>query len=178
MRAGSLRRAASRRGSSDCVGRLRRAAARRAQQTACRPDTGSCSWSGVTGDRARPGSNFLAISAGEGEDGWFPAPQPRIVGGGATPGAGEVFRIFERSFHLNIIWVYPVQKGRLLLHAYRLPHRHQVPQPSSAFRCLSRGHTPPRGQTPPGPHAARSSPQTGTGKHCSMGRAQRKRLHG
>ena len=106
MRAGSLRRAASRRGSSDCVGRLRRAAARRAQQTACRPDTGSCSWSGVTGDRARPGSNFLAISAGEGEGGWFPAPQPRIVGGGATPGAGEVFRIFERSFHLNIIWVH------------------------------------------------------------------------
>ena len=98
MRAGSLRRAASRRGSSDCVGRLRRAAARRAQQTACRPDTGSCSWSGVTGDRARPGSNFLAISAGEGKGGWFPAPQPRIVGGGATPGAGGLFRIFERSF--------------------------------------------------------------------------------
>ena len=38
VRAGSLRRAASRRGSSDCVGRLRRAAARRAQQTACLGD--------------------------------------------------------------------------------------------------------------------------------------------
>ena len=102
MRAGSLRRAASRRGSSDCVGRLRRAAARRAQQTACRPDTGSCSWSGVTGDRARPGSNFLAISAGEGEGGWFPAPQPRIVGGGATPGAGEGFRIDDFRHRLVV----------------------------------------------------------------------------
>ena len=49
---------------------------------------------------------FLAISAGEGEGGWSPAPQPRIVGGGATPGAGEVFRIFERSFQgINLVRV-------------------------------------------------------------------------
>ena len=28
------------------------------------------------GDPARPGPQFLAGSAGEGEGGWFPAPQP------------------------------------------------------------------------------------------------------
>eukprot|EP00964_Phaeocystis_antarctica_P155165 scaffold124170_cov54-Phaeocystis_antarctica.AAC.1 len=35
------------------------------------------------GDPARPGPQFLARPAGEGEGGWFPAPQPLIVGLGA-----------------------------------------------------------------------------------------------
>eukprot|EP00964_Phaeocystis_antarctica_P060391 scaffold36016_cov37-Phaeocystis_antarctica.AAC.1 len=33
-----------------------------------------------TGDPARPGPQFLARSTGEGEGGWFPAPQPLLVG--------------------------------------------------------------------------------------------------
>ena len=33
-----------------------------------------------TGDPARPGPQFLARSTGEGEGGWFLAPQPLIVG--------------------------------------------------------------------------------------------------
>ena len=32
------------------------------------------------GDPSRPGPQFLARSAGEGEGGRFPAPQPLIVG--------------------------------------------------------------------------------------------------
>ena len=40
------------------------------------------------GDPARPGPQFLARSAGEGEGGWFPAPQPLIVGLGA-PSLGD-----------------------------------------------------------------------------------------
>ena len=41
------------------------------------------------GDPARPGPQLLARSAGEGEGGWFPAPQPLIVGLGA-PSLGDV----------------------------------------------------------------------------------------
>ena len=44
------------------------------------------------GDPARPGPQFLAGSAGEGEGGWFPAPQPLIVGFGATS-LGDAVRI-------------------------------------------------------------------------------------
>ena len=36
---------------------------------------------GVPGARARPGVGFLPISAGEVGGGWFPAPEPLIVGG-------------------------------------------------------------------------------------------------
>jgi len=46
------------------------------------------------GDPARPGPQFLARSAGEGEGGWFPAPQPLIVGFGAPALAAAVLRIF------------------------------------------------------------------------------------
>ena len=51
------------------------------------------------GDPARPGPQFLARSAGEGEGGWFPAPQPLIVGFGAPSLAAAVLRISvsERS---------------------------------------------------------------------------------
>eukprot|EP00964_Phaeocystis_antarctica_P087610 scaffold55618_cov48-Phaeocystis_antarctica.AAC.1 len=45
------------------------------------------------GDPARPGPQFLATrSAGEGEGGWFPAPQPLIVWLGATS-LGDAVRI-------------------------------------------------------------------------------------
>ena len=39
-----------------------------------------------TGDPARPGPQFLATSAGEGEGGWFPAPQP--LKSGSVRGCG------------------------------------------------------------------------------------------
>ena len=45
------------------------------------------------GDPARPGPQFLARSAGDGEGGWFPAPQPLIVGLGAPSLGDAVFRI-------------------------------------------------------------------------------------
>ena len=45
------------------------------------------------GDPTRPGPQFLARSAGEGEGGWFPAPQPLIVGLGAPSLGDAVFRI-------------------------------------------------------------------------------------
>ena len=44
------------------------------------------------GDPSRPGPQFLARSAGEGEGGRFPAPQPRIVGFVAPFVAGALFR--------------------------------------------------------------------------------------
>ena len=45
------------------------------------------------GDPARPGPQFFARSAGEGEGGWFPAPRPLIVGLGAPSLGDAVFRI-------------------------------------------------------------------------------------
>ena len=48
------------------------------------------------GDPARPGPQFLATrSAGEGEGGWFPAPQPLIVGLGAPSLGDAVYRIMR-----------------------------------------------------------------------------------
>ena len=44
------------------------------------------------GDPARPGPQFLARSAEEGEGDWFPAPQPLIVWLGATS-LGDAVRI-------------------------------------------------------------------------------------
>ena len=49
------------------------------------------------GDPARPGPQFLAGSAGEGEGGWFPAPQPLIVGLGAQSLDDAVPPVSERS---------------------------------------------------------------------------------
>ena len=45
------------------------------------------------GDPSRPGPQFLARSAGEGEGGRFPAPQPLIVGLGAPSLGDAVLRI-------------------------------------------------------------------------------------
>ena len=106
-------RASARRGSSDCEGRLRRATARYVRadleshpagdlepDVAARPASGAAAAAAAaaaarfTGDPARSGLQFLPISAGEGEGGWFPAPQPLIVGFGAPALAAAVLRIF------------------------------------------------------------------------------------
>ena len=67
------------------------------------------------GDPARPGPHFLARSAGDGEGGWFPAPQPLIVGLGAPSLGHAVFRILgvrTKCYRSNFL---DVERLRLVL---------------------------------------------------------------